>query len=266
MDIALVRGVPDSFTQALVAKEGLALDAERARRQHREYVAVLRSAGYLIEEIVADEDHPDCVFIEDTAVVIGQSAVIARSGAVSRRGETAPVREALAGRFSISTIEPPGTIDGGDVMQVGGSVFVGQSTRTNREGIDQLASIVERPDLTLIAVDVHQGLHLKSSVLPIDDETVLVTHNSVDEEALRGLQILYEAPSERLRASALPISDGRLLITSNAPETTEMLANAGYDVALVDVTELQAADGGLTCMSILFAESTERAMSNGSGP
>jgi dimethylargininase len=254
MDIALVRSVTDSFSRALVGESGSVLDPDRARRQHAEYVAVLRSAGYTIGEVAGDEAHPDCVFIEDTAVVLGSVAVIARSGASSRRGEAVPVRDALTGRFSIATIDAPGTLDGGDVMQVGGKVYVGHSERSNPAGIEQLVEIAAGCGLDVTTVRVHDGLHLKSSVLPLDAETVLVTPDSVDEAALNGLRVVREAPTERFRASALPMRDGRLLITTSAPLTSEMLANIGYDVVPVDVTELQAADGGLTCMSILFRD------------
>lgn len=253
-DTALVRAVPDSFIDALRADVGPTLNADVARQQHDAYVVLLQSGGYAVETIAADEDHPDCVFIEDTAIVLGPIAVVTRSGISSRRGESNPVRDVLSDRFSIETIKPPGTLDGGDVMHVGGSVYVGHSRRTNRNGIDQLAAICAILDLPLITVDVHDGLHLKSVVLLIGDETVLVTPNSVDEEALKGLRILYEAESERHRCSALPIRDGRLMVTANAPATTDMLAEAGYAVVPIDVSELQAADGGLTCLSIIFRE------------
>ncbi len=254
MDSALVRGVPDSFIDALRRGSGPALDADLARKQHGVYVALLESAGYAIEAVAADERHPDSVFIEDTAVVVGLTAVVARSGAPSRRGETPQVAEALASRFSTTTIEPPGTLDGGDVMQIGGSVYVGRSRRTNRNGIDQLAAICAMLDLPVTTVDVHDALHLKSVVLPLDDEAVLTTPNSVDEQALKDLQILYEAEAERRRCSALPMRDGRLMVTANAPATADMLAKAGYSVVSIDVSELQAADGGLTCLSIVFRE------------
>lgn len=254
MDTALVRPVPDSFSRALVGEPGAALDPDRARRQHADYVAMLDAAGYRIEAVAGDEAHPDCVFIEDTAVVLGSVAVIARSGASSRRGETAPVRDALANQFPIATIDAPGTLDGGDVMQVGGKVYVGHSERSNPAAIEQLKEIATGYELEVTAVRVHDGLHLKSSVVPLDAETVLITPDSVDEDALNGLRIVREAPTERFRASALPMRDGRLLMTTSAPATSEMLASIGYDVVAADVTELQAADGGLTCMSILFRE------------
>ena len=254
MDTALVRGVPDSFIDALRRKSGPALDADLARNQHGAYVAALESAGYAIETVAADERHPDSVFVEDTAVVVGSTAVIARSGALSRRGETPPVAAALASRFSTTAIVRPGTLDGGDVMQIGGSVYVGRSRRTNRNGIDQLAAICATLDLPVTTVDVDDALHLKSIVLPLDDETVLVTANGVDEEALKDLQVVHQAESKRHRCSALPMPDGRLMVTANAPATADMLAKAGYVVVPIDVSELQAADGGLTCLSIVFRE------------
>jgi dimethylargininase len=215
---------------------------------------MLRSAGYIIEEVRADDAHPDCVFVEDVAVVLGSVAVMTRPGAPSRRDEGPPVREAFARRFPIATIEAPGTLDGGDVMQVGGSVFVGQSTRTNREGIEQLATIAARSGIRVVTVRVYDGLHLKSAVLPLDAETVLVAADSVDENALGDLRVLNVDPAERFSASALPMRDGRLMVTTTAPATIEMLVGRGYSVAPLDVTELQAADGGLTCLSILFRE------------
>ena len=252
MEVALVRDVPDSFEGALRAASGPALDPSLARKQHGEYVARLETAGYVIERIAADERHPDCVFVEDAAVVMGPVAVIARSGAASRRGEIGPVAQALSSRFSLAAINAPGTLDGGDVMQIGSRLFVGRSTRTNDDGIAQLAAIADRVGVTITEVEVRDALHLKSVVLPLDGKTVLVTPDSVDETALDGLRVIYEA--ERHRSSALPLRNGRVLVIDGAPETADRLTQAGYDVDLIDVSELQAADGGLTCLSILFEE------------
>lgn len=255
MDTALVRQVPDSFVEALRGEPGPALDPYLARKQHGEYVAALAAAGYAVAEIEADEEHPDCVFVEDTAVIIGPIAVLARSGAVSRRGEVGPVREVLSGRFSIETVEAPGTMDGGDVMLVGDTLFVGRSERTNSEAIAQLETIAAPLGVQISVVEVRDALHLKSVVLPLDEESVLVTPGSVDEAALGGLRTIHEVEAERHRCSALPLRDGRLLVTEGAPKTMELLGKAGYTVAPIDVSELQAADGGLTCLSILLAGS-----------
>lgn len=251
-DTALVRAVPDSFAHALRGESGAALDPYLARKQHGAYREMLDAAGYSVVELTADEDHPDGVFIEDTAVLLGPMAIITRCAAPSRRGEAEVVRDALSVRFTIETIEPPGTLDGGDVMQLDGSLYVGRSARTNEDGIAQLAAIAAPLGLAARIVQVHDGLHLKSVVLPVDESTVLVTPNSVDEAPLQGLRILYEEESERHSASALPLRDGRLIVTESAPATGAMLTRAGYDVVSIDVSELQAADGGLTCLSILI--------------
>lgn len=252
MTTALIRGIPSSFANALVRHGHPKLDPNIARQQHNEYRARLSAAGYAIIEVPADELCPDCVFIEDAAVIIGSVAVITRSGAPSRRAETPPVAKALEPYKTLTSIEPPGTIDGGDVFTMNDTVYVGLSERTNREGIAQLKSVAASQGLALRAVKVVDTLHLKSAVLPVDSETVVVTSDSVDEAALGDLRILYEDAAERHRFSCLPLLEDRLLATASSPRTNEMLSAAGYLVDPIDVSELQAADGGLTCMSILI--------------
>ncbi|HEX9645396.1 MAG TPA: hypothetical protein VGC11_15500 [Acidimicrobiia bacterium] len=249
---ALLRGVPSSFAGALVRDGHPSLDPERARDQHGAYRRELERAGYLIHEVPSDEACPDCGFVEDSAVVVGTVALITRPGAPSRRDETGPVAAALAGSFPLVHMTEPGTLDGGDVFTTDTSLYVGRSGRTNDDGIAQLVAVAGEQGLTVVPVAVLDTLHLKSAVLPLGGESVLVTAGGVDEPALAGLHILYEDPQERYRASALPLRDGRLLVTTSAPRTAAMLSGTGYDVATVDISELQAADGGLTCLSILY--------------
>lgn len=249
---ALIRPVPDSFPRALVRDGHPKLDVELAGAQHADYRKALEVAGHTVEVVPSDEAHPDCVFIEDTAVVVGQVAVIERSGAVSRQGETPPVARALARRFPTIEITPPGTLDGGDVFTMGDVVYAGRSARTNPEGIDQLRAVASHQGLGVLAVEVHHVLHLKSAVLPIDEETVVVTRGSVDEERLKGLHVVYESEAERHRFSALPLGGGRVAVTANAPATAEVVSSLGHEVVALDVSEIQAADGGLTCISIIF--------------
>jgi dimethylargininase len=244
--------VPDSFERALTRDGRPDLDVGAARAQHDVYRGHLANAGYEVEVVSSDENHPDCVFIEDTAVVLGSVAVITRPGAPSRRGETGPVAQALSDRFPIVEIAEPGTIDGGDVFVAEGTVYVGRSSRTNQEAIDQLRAIALGQGMELVVVDVLDTLHLKSAVLPIDTHTVVVTPSAVDEAPLRHLRILYEAATERHRFSALPLHDDTVLVTANAPATAEMVTDLGRNVIPIDVSQIQAADGGLTCMSILF--------------
>jgi dimethylargininase len=162
------------------------------------------------------------------------------------------VARALARWFATAEITEPGTIDGGDVFVMGEVIYAGLSERTNADGIDQLRAVTFHQGLRLVTIGVNDVLHLKSAVLPIDEETVVVTPGTVDEDLLDGLHIVYEVETERHRFSALPLGEGRVLVTANAPATTERIANSSRDVVPIDVSQIQAADGGLTCMSILF--------------
>jgi len=254
MPVALLREVSPSFDEALVAHGGRPPDVAVAIEQHSLYRTALESAGYATEVLAGDPDHPDCVFVEDTAVVIGGVAVATRPGAEERRGEVDPVSSRLAASMTVKAIDEPGTLDGGDVMVMNGTVYVGRSSRSNDSGIEQLAAIAATQGMPLVAVPVSGVLHLKSAVLPVDPETVVVTPGTVDESLLDGLRIVHEADTERHRFSALPMADGTVLVTANAPETTGILVKHGLLPVPIDVSEIQAADGGLTCMSILFGD------------
>jgi dimethylargininase len=252
MPTALVREIPSTFHNAIVSGGGHSPEVELARDQHRRYIRALADAGYDVEVIPADDAHPDCVFIEDTAVIVGSTAVITRPGATERRGEVGPVAGRLDAMFPLAHVEEPGTLDGGDVMILGDKLFVGRSKRTNDEGIAQLADIAETQGFQTVAVPVQEVLHLKSAVLPVTIDTVVVTPGTVDEGLLAGLRIIHEAPDERRRFSALLLGNGGALVTASAPATAQMVSDLGVDVIPIDVSEIQAADGGLTCMSILI--------------
>ena len=249
---ALVRGVPNTFDRALVSGPRTTINVPLARAQHETYRRHLTKAGYAVEQVPSSDDYPDCVFIEDVAVVIGSIAVIARPGAPSRRGEVPAVAGVLADRFDLIHIEEPATMDGGDVFVINDTVYAGLSSRTNRSGVDQLAVVAQEQGFDLVPVEISEVLHLKSAVLPIDDETVVVTPDTVDETSLEGLHILYEDEAERHGFSALPMLNGSVLVTASAPRTAARVSAAGFEVKHLDVSEILAADGGLTCMSILF--------------
>jgi dimethylargininase len=223
-----------------------------ARRQHQTYVSQLASAGYTLHHLAADENLPDCVFVEDTAVIVGEVAVITRPGAPSRREEITAVTEALTPFYPTRFIEGEATLDGGDVFRAGDILYVGRSQRTNEAGIEQLTAFAAEQGLEVIAVPVTGVLHLKSAVLPVGPETVVVTPGCVDEDRLPGLRLIYEDPDERHRFSALPLRNGSLLVTGNALRTASLLATAGFDPLPIDISQIQLADGGLTCLSILF--------------
>lgn len=254
MDRAVVRDISASFDSAVISDRGRPPDVVLAREQHALYRAHLERAGYEVTVIPADDRFPDCVFVEDTAVVIGGTAVMTHPGTESRVGEVHAVANVLAPMLAMVHISPPGTLDGGDVMQIGGRLWVGLSERSNLVGIDQLSTVAAAEGVEVTVVPLTRGvLHLKSAVLPIGPETVVVTGGTVDESLLGGLEVLHEDDSERYQFSALPLRDGRVLVTDAAPRTGDLLSSRGFRIEPLDVSEILAADGGLTCMSILFS-------------
>ncbi|MCP4308866.1 MAG: dimethylargininase [bacterium] len=249
---ALIRGVPESFSNALVMGERPAIDVEKARAQHRGYQEMLQNAGYSLLPVAADERYPDCPFVEDAAVILDSLAVITRPGAPERRGETEAMAAALGTLLALRHISDPGTIDGGDVLRVGSTVFVGRSTRTNDAAIVQLGEFAAEVGLNVVAVPVSGVLHLKSAVALLDDETLLIAPDCVDVGLFANYSLLHKAPGETHLASVLRLRSGTLAVTTTAPATTGLLRDKGYSVVSVDSSEFQAADGGLTCLSVLI--------------
>lgn len=249
---ALVRSVPDSFRDALVMGDRPAIDVERARNQHHAYQLMLESVGYAVRVLDSDEAHPDCPFVEDTAFVLDTFAVATRPGAPERRGEVPAVATALATLMPVRSIEAPGTIDGGDVLRMGSTLFVGRSTRTNADAIRQLTALAADDGLVVVAVPVTGVLHLKSAVVAVDAETVLIAPECVDTGHFGRFRQIEKAPGEAHLASLLRLRGGGLAMTTTAPETAGRLRAAGFEPMLVDSSEFQAADGGLTCLSILI--------------
>jgi dimethylargininase len=249
--LAFTRAVPDTFTDAVVQGDRPVIDVERARRQHREYEQVLREHGFTVTTLPADPAHPDCPFIEDTAVVIDDLAVITRPGAPGRRGEIGEVAAVLRDHLHIEELADPATLDGGDVLQIGDTIYVGRSTRTNDDGIAQLASIAADRGRTTVPVDVTGVLHLKSAVSHLGNTTILIAPGCVDRAVFADFAVIEKAPGEEHLASTLRPRSRSILMTKAAPLTTQRVRHAGFDVTTIDVSEFQAADGGLTCLSVL---------------
>ena len=252
MSRALLREIPDTFERAIVRDTTHRPDVALARRQHTRYRELLEESGYGVEMIPGDEAHPDCVFIEDTAVLVGPRAVITRPGAESRRNEVGPVAETLGRTHDLVSIVAPGTLDGGDVMFLDGTLYAGRSSRSNDTGLAQLSEATEGLVERMVVVPVRDVLHLKSAVLPVAIETVVVTPGTVDESLLAGLRIVHEAEQERGQFTALWLETGQVLVSESAPRTAGAVADLSIDTVTIDVSEILAADGGLTCMSLLI--------------
>jgi dimethylargininase len=253
--IALTRPVPASINDCEISFIGRErIDLARARAQHAAYERALEGVGCVVERLGTEDALPDSVFIEDTAVVFDELAVVTHPGAESRRAEVAGVAAALARWRTLHRIEAPGTLDGGDVLVVGKVVYVGASARTNRAGIEQFAAILRPHGYKICAVPVERCLHLKSAVTQVAEGTVLLNPALLDESHFRDRQIIRVDPQEPEAANALRIGTS-LMYSTSYPLTQASLQSAGISVTSVDVTELAKAEGAVTCCSLIVSTS-----------
>ena len=249
--IAVLRAVPGSFAAALSSEHpASSIDVAAARVQHQAYRRALEDGGFSTLVLPADDDHPDCPFIEDTAVVIGDRALITRPGHPSRRGEAAVVAAALRTMVTVETMQAPATLDGGDVLQGAGRVLVGISGRTNRAGVAALAEFAAASGREVIPVNVRAGLHLKSAVTAISDAAVLAWTDGVDEGAFLEVEVVPVPGTAPGAANCVRLPDGRVLVSAAHPDAAAVLEAYGLGVVRVGVSEFAKADGGLTCLSI----------------
>jgi len=249
--VALTRSVPDAIARAeLTHLERTPIDLDRARRQHAQYCRALESLGCRVRELPPTPELPDSVFVEDTAVVLDELAIVTRPGAESRRPETASVAEALGSLRSLAFIEAPGLVDGGDVLRLGHQLFIGETKRTNGPGIEQLQAIAEPFGYAVHSVPVTGCLHLKSAVTQLDAATLVVNPEWVDPALFAGHRCIEVHPQEPFAANALRCGD-RVLLPATGLHTRERVERAGLRVTSVEADELAKAEGGLTCCSLL---------------
>lgn len=244
--IAITRDVSPSVTRGEVTHiERVPVDYQRAVAQHEQYRNVLRSLGCEVISLPGDAQYPDCVFVEDTAVVLDDLAVITRPGAESRRGEVDVVANALAPYRKLVRIEAPGTLDGGDVLVLRDRIYVGRSSRSNEAAVEQLRTLTGRE---VIFVDVHGALHLKTAITAVAENTLLVSRDWVDLAPLAGFTFIDAI--EPFGANAVRIGDA-VIYPRAFPKTRARLEEHGIDVHVVDADELAKIEGGVTCCSLL---------------
>lgn len=251
---AITRAVSPAIARCeLTHRPRVAIDAATAAAQHADYERALVRLGCAVHRVSAAPDMPDSVFIEDTAVVLDELAILTRPGAESRRAEVAAVAEVLGAHRPIARIEPPGTMDGGDVMVAGRTIFVGVSSRTNASGIDQLRGFVAPLEYDVRPVVVRGCLHLKSAVTTINDETLLINQAWLAPGAFDDFQLVDVDLREPDGANIARVFN-RLLYSEGFPRTRERLEERGYDVTTVQVGEIAKAEGAVTCCSLIFKE------------
>lgn len=228
------------------------IDAAKAMAQHQAYQDCLAELGVRIVVLPAEPDLPDSVFVEDTALVLEEVALIANIGAPSRRGETRSVADALARYRPLKFITDPATLDGGDVLRVGRSIFAGLSRRTNREAVQQLRELLAPYEYEVKPVEVKGCLHLKTACSYIGNNTILVNRSCLAVEPLAEYELLDVPPEEPGAANALLLND-TIVLAASFPKTRALLEERGFQVRTVDVSELQKAEAGVTCCSLIFS-------------
>lgn len=265
--LALVRPLPQSFLKALQQHPPASpIDVTIAHEQHEAYCRLIQEHVDQVIEVSVDENHPDCCFIEDTALVVGDDVIITRIGAESRRGESVAVAKVFAGlvaeghKFNIHHLSEPACLDGGDVLQMAGRLFVGLSARTNSEAVNQLNAILPGK---VVSVPVAAGLHLKSVLSAIDDRT-LIAADTPGAREMAGI-VMASLPKDQdsrciwvpdVVAANLVRLGRKVLIQAGYPRSEAILEDIAMEIAVelvkIDMSELVKADGALTCCSLLI--------------
>ncbi len=250
---AVTRHIPDSFANALSAvPPDPPIDVAVARQQHRQYCMALAECGATVTTLPVDDRCPDSVFVEDTAVVVGSQALITRPGAASRQLETAAVATVLGAWLDVVPMTEPATLDGGDCMLVGRTMYVGRSARTNAAGIAQLARTFAPRGVEVVQVELPPHvLHLKCVVTPLGDHRILLAEDSIDRAVFRDLEIVWVPAEETYAANAVAIG-AHVIVADGYPRTHDALVAASFVVHPVPCSEVRKADGSLTCQSIVF--------------
>lgn len=229
-------------------------DYEKALKQHDSYIEALKKCGVNVTVLEADDAYPDSCFVEDVAVVTRKCAIVTNPGAATRNGETAaivPVLKKFYAEENIHFIKNPGTLEGGDVMMVGDTFYVGISARTNQEGIDQFAAILKGYGFDCVAVPLEKVLHLKTGVNYLENNNMLVSGEFVEKECFARYNKTRIPEDEAYAANCIWVN-GTVIVPANFPAVKAAVESLGYPVITVDTSEFRKIDGGLSCLSLRF--------------
>lgn len=252
MFTAITRGVSPAIARCeLSFIDRKAIDLSLARQQHEAYEVLLATLGTRILSLPPEPDLPDSMFVEDPAIVLDEIAIILPMGIESRRGEGASLEKELSKHRKLAHVLLPGTLEGGDVLRMGRKLFVGLTKRSNAQGIHQLAEIVTPHGYEVVSVPVTGCLHLKSAVTSVAENTLLANRTWFDTTAFTGCDWIDVDPSEPHAANALAVA-GTVILPASFPRTRGRLGSLGFRVTTLDISELQKAEAGLTCSSLLF--------------
>jgi len=247
---AFTRAVSPRLAECqLTHLERVPIDAGRATAQHAAYEQAIAGAGFEIVRLPELADDPDAVFVEDTAILLGEHAIITRPGAASRAGETESTAAGLTGHFELHRIAS-GFVDGGDVLRIGRRLYVGLSTRTDTAGIQALTELTAPLGYDVVRAELRDCLHLKSGATFVGDGVLLFNRDAVDPAQFAAVEPLAVDENEPTAANIVRAGD-RLIMPAGSPRTAAMVRDRGFTVVEVDVSELQKAEAGVTCMSLI---------------
>ena len=250
-EYAIVRGVPDSFPMAERPPDSVdEVDVGLARSQHEAYCRALERAGLSLVYLPPEVSFPDCCFVEDTSIIAGGTAVIARMGALSRRGEEAAVREVLANHMPVRDIVSPATVDGGDVLVLEDGIYVGLGPRTNRAALHQIRDLAG-PGLRVTAVPLEGVLHLKSACTYAGGGSLLIRRGHFDAAVFNRYDLI-EVPEEEAYAANCLALGPVVLVSAGYPRTRQALEAAGFEAVEMETSEFRKVQGSLTCLSKIF--------------
>lgn len=250
VNYAIVRPVPNSYDRC-VRTNTERIDVALAKKQHEEYCKTLQELGLKLIWVKGDDSLPDSCFVEDTAMIIGDKAIMCRMKVKSRAREVTEVAKVLEKLKEIYYIKPPATIDGGDVLKIENRVFVGLSKRTNLQAVQQLRKILNRCDVEIVPVKVQNVLHLKSACTYLGDKYVILSRGHFDVDILRDYEKIAVPRGEEYAADCLAVN-GTILMARGYPKTKKMIEEAGFSVKELEMSEFRKGEGALTCLSILF--------------
>jgi len=250
--VAITRPVSNTIAECeLTHLARSPIHISEAQKQHKNYKQTLKKLGYYILNLPAAHDLPDAVFVEDIAIVLPEIAIITRPGAVSRRPELKLIKPALSKFRELTGIKSPATLDGGDVLVSQQTIFIGLSNRTNSGGLAQLADITKPFGYSVTGIPLKKCLHLKTAVTKLSDKHLLLNPQWVDAELFDGFRITEIHPDEPFAANIISI-DNHVICSASCPKTSQIIRDSGFEVVLVDQSELAKAEAGLTCCSILI--------------
>ncbi|MBC7878541.1 MAG: dimethylargininase [Anaerolineales bacterium] len=251
MAIAITREISSRFNECEITHiDRTPIDINVARAQHREYTKTLEKLGCQVIELPEAPDLPDSVFVEDTAFILPEVAVITRPGADSRKPETESIIQGLSPYRPLVHITEPATVDGGDVLVLGKNIYVGLSTRSNSTAIEQLQNLLNEYGYKVVGVELIECLHLKTAVTCVDEKNLLINKNWVDPSYFKSYELIEIDPSEPYAANCLPVN-GTIIYPTSFPKTHLRLEQRGFKVMTVNVDELAKAEGAVTCCSLI---------------